>query len=216
MLAAEARAYYDMPGLDGLGLPPPVPWHWKHNPEEIFHFPDGNAGVARLLVKSLIPAALNARDMEEQVTARLDYSQLDRAHSNVRLRLSSTVVNVNHVGRADRAAAVATAYLCGGKACKVHSRHVVMACHNSMIPFVCPELPEVQRTALAHAVRDPLVYTNVFVRNWRPWQELGVHFIHSLSGWHTEVKLGVTMRCRFVCRSRFSRHCRFTGHRTPR
>jgi spermidine dehydrogenase len=80
-------------------------------------------------------------------------------------------------------------YLNAGKALKVRADRVVMACNNSMIPFLCPEMPASQRAALSHAVRTPLVYTNVFVANWRPWQRLGVHYIHSLSGWHTEAKL---------------------------
>jgi spermidine dehydrogenase len=153
--ALEARtAFYKLPGMEGMGLPQPVSEYsyWKRDPEEIFHFPDGNAGVARLLIRSLIPAALVTANMETQVTASLTY-------------------------------------LNAGKALKVRADRVVMACNNSMIPFLCPEMPASQRAALSHAVRTPLVYTNVFVANWRPWQRLGVHYIHSLSGWHTEAKL---------------------------
>ena len=55
-------------GFDGLGFP-------EHEKEEpyIFHFPDGNASVARLLVRSLIPAAMPGSTMEDVVTAKADY-----------------------------------------------------------------------------------------------------------------------------------------------
>jgi spermidine dehydrogenase len=177
--------------MEGMGLPQPVSQYsyWKRDPEEIFHFPDGNAGVARLLIRSLIPAALVTANMETQVTQRLDYSKLDRSNSAVRVRLSSIVVNAQHIGTPGNAKGVAITYVNGGAAHKVRADRVVMACNNSMIPFLCPEMPPLQRAALSHAVRTPLVYTNVFVSNWRPWQKLGVHYIHSLSGWHTEAKL---------------------------
>ncbi len=51
------------------------------NEEEpyIFHFPDGNASVARLLARRLVPQALPGDSMDDVVTARLDYCKLDQA-----------------------------------------------------------------------------------------------------------------------------------------
>ena len=65
----------------------------------IFHFPDGNASVARLLVRSLIPEAIPGTTMDDVVTAKADYSKLDDANSAVRIRLNSTVVHVQHTQR---------------------------------------------------------------------------------------------------------------------
>src|ERR1700726_763672 len=78
-------------GFDGLGLR-------EREKEEpyIFHFPDGNATVARLLVRALIPAAVPGETMDDVVTARADYSKLDDANLAVRIRLNSTVVHVQH------------------------------------------------------------------------------------------------------------------------
>jgi spermidine dehydrogenase len=179
--------YIGLPGLQGMGLN--LPRHWKRDPEEIFHFPDGNAGVARLLVRSLIPGALQARDMEDQVTARLDYTKLDDAATPVRLRVSSTVVSARHMGEPAQAKEVEIIYMNGKKTYRVRAGHVVMACYNAMIPFLCPEMPDAQKAGLSHAVKKPLVYTNVLVSNWRPWHKLGVHYLHSLSGYYTETKL---------------------------
>src|SRR3984885_4412162 len=79
-------------GFQGLGLPALE----KEEPY-IFHFPDGNASVARLLVRALIPAAMPGSTMEDVVTARADYSKLDQKDASVRLRLNSTAVHVTHV-----------------------------------------------------------------------------------------------------------------------
>ncbi len=88
--AAYARRF---PGFQGMGLPSRDP---RKGEPYIHHFPDGNASVARLIVRSLIPDALPGRDMEDVVTSTLDYSRLDREGSNARVRLNSTVVQVKH------------------------------------------------------------------------------------------------------------------------
>ncbi len=44
-----------------------------------FHFPDGNASIARLLVRKLIPAAIPGNSANDVVLAKADYSKLDDA-----------------------------------------------------------------------------------------------------------------------------------------
>ena len=41
-----------------------------------------------------------------------------------------------------------------------------------MIPYLCPDLPERAEGSVTVAVKTPLVYTSVGVRNWRPFVEL--------------------------------------------
>src|SRR5262250_588298 len=96
-------------GFDGLGLPPLE----KEEPY-IFHFPDGNATVARLLVRKLIPGSVPGSTMEDVVTAKADYSKLDADRSAVRIRLGSTVVNVKQ-NAAGGATGVIVAYVRNGK-----------------------------------------------------------------------------------------------------
>jgi spermidine dehydrogenase len=43
-----------------------------------------------------------------------------------------------------------------------------------VIPFMCPELPEAQKAALAYGVKVPIVYTNVQIANWQSFKKLGV------------------------------------------
>ncbi|HTZ31061.1 MAG TPA: NAD(P)-binding protein [Methylomirabilota bacterium] len=167
-------------GFDGLGLP-------QHEKEEpyIFHFPDGNASVARLLVRSMIPAALPGSTMEDVVTARADYTQLDRNENLVRLRLNSTVVNVKHTGTSVPAGEVHVTYSQAGKLYGVTGKYCVLACYNVMIPYICPELPEEQKEALSYLVKAPLVYTHVALANWTSFSKLGVHQIVSPGSYHT-------------------------------
>ena len=44
----------------------------------------------------------------------------------------------------------------------------MLACFNTVIPYLMPELPQEQARALQENVKAPIVYTKVLVRNWRP------------------------------------------------
>jgi spermidine dehydrogenase len=155
----------------------------------IFHFPDGNASVARLLVRSLIPDCAPGHTMEDIVTAKMNYARLDDAVNAVRIRLNSTAVSAKHVGDPPTAKEVEITYLTGGKARKVRASNCVLACYNSVIPYLCPEMPEKQKEALAYAVKQPLVYTNVQIRNWTALQKLGVSYIYSPGGYFCSTTL---------------------------
>jgi len=181
--APASAAGRTWPGLQGLGLPtptspaPPDPY--------IFHFPDGNASIARLLVRSLIPSvSATGTTMDDIVTARFDYRRLDEASSPVRVRLSSTAVRVRHDGEPDRASGVIVTYVTGGKAFRVKARQAILACYHAVIPKLCPELSARQREALMFGVKAPLVYTNVLLRNWRAFEKLGVSHIYTPSGYY--------------------------------
>jgi spermidine dehydrogenase len=146
----------------------------------IYHFPDGNASIARLLVRQLIPAIAPGAGMEDIVLARFDYSQLDRAEHPVRIRLNSTAVDVRNAVRG-----VELAYVTGGNVARVSASDCVLACYHAMIPYIAPETSAAQRTALHDNVRAPLVYVTLAVRNWKPWHKLGVHLIDNPGGTFT-------------------------------
>lgn len=172
------------PGFAGLGLTlaPDAPTELdrtrpdKNEPTQ-FHFPEGNAGVARLLVRWLIPEALPAKSMVEAETTRVNYARLDDPGSPVRLRLSSTVVRVRNVGDPGSATEAEVTYVQDGRAARVRAKGVVMACFNAVLPYLCPELPEPQKEALRLAVRGVNMATNVAVRNWKAFEKLGVSHI---------------------------------------
>jgi spermidine dehydrogenase len=177
------------PGFSGMGLEPEPSWSASHEPHDIFHFPDGNASIARLLVRALVPDAVPGHSMDDIVTARVDYSRLDRAASTARIRLNSTVVNVRHRGDPRSSREIEVTYVAGGKAQRVRGGGCVLAAYGAMIPVLCPELPERQRQALAYQIRAPLVYTNVLVRDFKAFAKLGVHHVFALNSHYTEVKL---------------------------
>jgi len=180
-VAGDDYGSFTYAGFQGLGLPE----GGKEEPY-IFHFPDGNASVARLLVRSLIPEAIPGSTMEDVVTTKADYSKLDEAGGAVRIRLNSTVVHVQH---ANAAKEVQVAYVRGGKSETVAAKNCVLACYNGMIPYLCPELPEKQKEALSYLVKMPLVYTHVALRNWTSFAKLNTHHIVAPGGYHTYTAL---------------------------
>ena len=151
----------------------------------IFHFPDGNATIARLLVRKLIPAAAAGNTAEDIVLARLDYGALDQPGSACRVRLNSTAVRVREGGDGEGC----VTYVQDGNEVRVRARHVVLACYNRVIPYLLPELPEAQREALAYPPKVPLVYSNVLIRNWNAFVSLGASNIYFPAGFHASVSL---------------------------
>ena len=137
----------------------------------IHHFPDGNAGIARALVKKLIPQAIPGTTMEDLVTARIDYEHLDHSHNSIRMRLNSTVVSLKH---SQNRKFVDVTYIADGKALRSKAQHVVYAGYNNLLPHICSETPKKQREAIRYATKVPLVYINIALRNWRAFSNLGI------------------------------------------
>jgi spermidine dehydrogenase len=154
-----------------------------------FEFPDGNASIARLLVRSLIPDVAPGTTMEDVVTARFDYGKLDREGSPIRLRLESTAVRVGHRGDPRSAEEVEVAYVRDGYAQRVRAGRCVLACYNSIIPHICEELPQTQKRALSNALKSPLVYANVLIRNWTAFANLRVRAVRCPGGYFDVVVL---------------------------
>jgi spermidine dehydrogenase len=158
------------------------------------HFPDGNATIARLLVQNLIPRAFSARmvpgrSAEDIVTARVDYAELDVRDTPLRLRLNSTAIRARHLGDPQSAGQVQVTYMRAGRAYNARARGAVLAGYNMMIPYLCPELPAVQKDALHSLVKTPLVYTSVALRNWQAFDKLKVYRVYAPGSYHTYFRL---------------------------
>lgn len=154
-----------------------------------FHFPDGNASIARMLVRKLIPDAIPGQSAADVVLARADYSRLDQENSPVRIRLNSTVVRVQHQGDPGKSQGVEVTYSRAGKVYTARAAHCILACWHVVIPFICGELPEKQKEALASAAKVPLLYTNVALRNWKAFQKIGANAVYAPGGYHTYLNL---------------------------
>jgi spermidine dehydrogenase len=189
---------FGFPGFQGLHLEPGSAPHmgytaagYADGSSYTFHFPDGNASIARLLVRHLIAGSVPGESIEDVVTARVNYSQLDRANAPVRIRLCSIVVRARNIG--DPSTAVEVAYLRDGEVYSVRAQSCVLACYNMMIPYLCAELPEKQKDALHYAVKIPLIYTSVALRNWRPFKALGIARIYSPGSYFSSLFLNPTV-----------------------
>jgi spermidine dehydrogenase len=140
----------------------------------IYHFPDGNAGVARALVRTMMPAALPGTNMEDLVTTPVNYELLDVAGNDVRLWLNASVVRVKHDGAPEAATSVVVTYLDGETLKSVAGSQVVLACWHRVIPYLTDELGADQVEALNDQHKVPLIYTNVLLRNWEALDKAGI------------------------------------------
>jgi spermidine dehydrogenase len=183
--ALGALEYVGMPGFRATSLDR---GEFEDDPYTA-HFPDGNASIARLLVRAMIPRVAPGSTMDDIVGARFDYSRLDEPDSRVRLRLSSTAVRVEHDGPRQSADRVAITYVRGGRADRVWARSCVLAGYNAMIPYLCPELPDRQREALARAVKIPIIYSTVALRNWQAWKKIGIGAVTAPGSYHANAML---------------------------
>ncbi len=197
-----------LPGFKGLGLAPgsiarmgyTAAGYADTGGSPRLHFPDGNATIARLLVRNLIPAAVPGSTAEDVVGAKADYSQLDRPGNGVRVRLNSIVTRVQNLG-SGASAGVRVTYLRGGRAFSARAHGCVLACYNMMIPYLVPELPAAQKEALHALVKEPLVYTTVALRNWKAFRNLKVSSVAAPGGYHNSFYL--------------NQHVNIGGYRSP-
>lgn len=186
-----------LPGFKGMDLAPGPYRRMGYTPKGFvtpkpsyeFHFPDGNATIARMLVRKLIPDSTPGSTAEDIVTANVDYGQLDKSGAPVRIRLNSIVVGAKHDGALMSAKEVHVAYIQDGEVFAVRGKSVVMACWNMMIPYLCPELPTAQKDALHYGVKVPLVYTSVAIRNWQAFKKLSVSFVRCPGMYHYQLNL---------------------------
>lgn len=186
----------DLPGFDGLQLDPAPGKGMNRDaiPNEeaqkyFFHFPDGNASIARLLVRKLVPEAIPGHSSTDVVLAKANYARLDQSSSPVRIRLNSTAVRVKHVGDAASAKEVEVAYVRGGKIYTARARNSILACWHVVIPYICEELPAKQKQALSSAQKVPLLYSNVALRNWKSFHKAGANSIYAPGSYHTYMNL---------------------------
>ena len=175
----------DYPGTRGLGLAPDLmPNPYNGTSPYIFHFPDGNASIARLLVSKLVPEALAATDMDDILLADVHYDRLDRAGQPVRLRLNSTVLKIENQ---DNGISLWYADQEGLK--RIKASRCLIAGWGRSLPFLIPEMSAKQADALRYGEKMPIAYINVALRNWRAFEHAGVRRIYLPDGLITSIEL---------------------------
>lgn len=192
-MSAMAARRRGMPGFRGMDLGPEYPLPQSamglppattHKPVANYHFPDGNATIARLIVRQLIPEALPGKSLEDSILQRADYSRLDVPGNRNRIRLDSTVVQVSNTPTG-----VSVVYFQDGKLRRVRARHCVLACWHHIIPYICGELPDWQKEALRYQVHAANLWVNVWLRNWEAFKKAGSCFINAPNGYYSQILL---------------------------
>lgn len=138
-------------------------------------FPGGNTTIARLMVKSLIPTAIDGPGNVEGVSRNtINFAALDSEGSPARIRLAATAISIHHDGDPGKASTLSVAYEKNGKVYQVKARSAVMAGGSWTSKHIVKDLPETYRQAYAEFYRSPCMMANVAVRNWRFLYNMGL------------------------------------------
>ena len=138
-------------------------------------FPGGNATIARLILKSLIPTSIvGPHSVEGVCRNQVNFQSLDVAGNAARIRLSSTVVHVEHEGTAGKSDSVTIIYARNGKLYRIKARSAVMAGGCWTTKHIVKDLPDAHRQAYAQFYRSPCMMVNVALRNWRFLHKMGM------------------------------------------
>jgi spermidine dehydrogenase len=138
-------------------------------------FPGGNTTIARLLLKSLLPGAIDgAASVEGVCRNSVNFDSLDVPGAAARARLSSTVIHIAHDGDANKADSITVVYVKEARLYRVKARSAVMAGGCWTTKRIVKDLPETYRAAYAQFYRSPCMMANVAVRNWRFLYKMGM------------------------------------------
>lgn len=171
VISAYAAYYTWMPGV--RAYLPSVHLEAPTSPA-LMSFPGGNSGIARALVKRMLPDAIKGpASLAGILEGPIQFSALDREGSWLRIRLGATAVDVRHEGELGSADFVAVTYARDNRLYRVRGRSVVMASGGWVNRRVLRDMPERLATALAEFHHGPMLVANVALRHWRFLDKLG-------------------------------------------
>jgi len=137
--------------------------------------PGGNGSILRHFVKTMIPDAIaGSRTFKDVLFGAVNWQALDGQNQPVRMRLSSTVMDVRHEGARDRSESVRVTYLKDGRLHRVHAKGVVMASGQWINKRVVRGLSATYREAMEFFHHAPMLTLNVAVRNWKFMEKVGI------------------------------------------
>lgn len=162
-------------GCDALsGFTSPDFYRLLHDKNQ-FSFPGGNGGIARHVLKALIPDALpGPANLASVCQTPVNFDALDRPGNPVRLRLRCTVVRVEHEREPEKSDFVWVTFTRDGKAYRLKARSVVMASPQFINKHLIADLDSAHREAASHFYYAPTFSLNVAVRNWRFLHKMGI------------------------------------------
>ncbi|HVT92425.1 MAG TPA: NAD(P)-binding protein [Bryobacteraceae bacterium] len=167
-VGADALSAYAEYAADVL-----LPWDYSKGAQM---FPGGNAGVARHILKALLPDAIPSKpEMDAIARSAVNFAALDRPHRPMRIRLGATVVSVEHEGKPEQAEYVRIIYARQERLHSVRARSVIVAGGSWTAKHIIKGLPRTHRDAYAQFHRAPCLMANVALRNWRFLYRLGIN-----------------------------------------
>jgi len=186
-LGADALSGYTAYAFDALG---------GLADEEPQMFPDGNSGIARLIVKTMIPESISGeRTLEDVCRNSVNFAALDRAGAAARIRLDSTAVWLKHDGEPEKSESVTVVYTRGGKTYRLKARSVVMAGGSWTTKHIVRDLPDDRKEAYSQFHRSPCMLANVAVRNWRFLYKMGISGCQWFEGLGTYLQIRKLALC---------------------
>lgn len=171
----------------------------RYSTVKVVSMPGGNAGILRRMLARMLPDAIPGDGSVATAVMRpVDFDALDRPGNGVRVRLSSTVVDVRHEGDPASAGSVLVTYVRDGKLHRVRAKAVVMATGGWVNKHVVGDLPQSHAAAYAQFRYGPVLTANVAVRHWRFIDKLGISTARWFEGfgWHVTVRRNVTFEAR--------------------
>src|SRR5580658_4139302 len=186
-LGADALSGYTAYAFDALG---------GLADEEPQMFPDGNSGIARLIVKTMIAQSIaGERTLEDVCRNSVNFAALDRAGAAARIRLDSTAVWLKHDGEPEKSESVTVVYTRGGKTYRLKARSVVMAGGSWTTKHIVRDLPDDRKEAYSQFHRSPCMLANVAVRNWRFLYKMGISGCQWFEGLGTYLQIRKLALC---------------------
>lgn len=138
-------------------------------------FPGGNTTLLRHFVKAVFPEAIIGPQRFDAIANNpVNFAALDRADSNLKMRLSATVVRVTHVGDPSSADHVDVVYEKGGQLYRVKAKGVVLAIGSWVAKHIASDVSAEYQDALARIPQGPILSVNVALHNWRFLNKLGI------------------------------------------
>ncbi|WP_206065203.1 NAD(P)/FAD-dependent oxidoreductase [Komagataeibacter xylinus] len=179
--ALSAYQRFQFPGFQGMGLP--EKGMKKHGGAE-YYFPEGNATIPRMVVRELVPGALECDGLSNAMVRRVNYDVLDLEKNNVRIRLNATAVNVRNTEEG-----VSVNYIRDGGLFSVKGKSCILACWFHVIPYLCPDMPSEQRDALHYNVHTPNLWVNVWLKNWQAFHKAGTCLMNAPGSYYASIIL---------------------------
>ena len=139
-------------------------------------FPGGNDGFLRHFIKKIIPNSFKGSyNYNDIMNERIQFSELDKTTNQVRMRLRSTVVKVEHEGESsEKSTGVIVTYARNNKTYRVKTKKLVMATAGWVNKYVVKGLPEKIYSAYDQFNHAPFLVANVAVKNWHFMEKLGI------------------------------------------